>query len=67
MITVQINSKSHNFDDEITIKELLPVLEIQKNGTAVAVNGKVVPRSLHEDHILSDGDLLEIITAVGGG
>jgi sulfur carrier protein len=34
---------------------------------AVEVNGEIVPRSQHGDHQLKDGDVVEIVHALGGG
>lgn len=47
---------------------LLVVLEGRAGpGTAVAVNGRVIPRLLHREHPVHEGDALEIVTAVQGG
>lgn len=67
MIEILINSESHRFDTQITIENILKNLKIKIEGTAVAVNNKVVPRSMHPEFNLFDGDRLEIIRAAGGG
>lgn len=36
-------------------------------GSAVAVNGEVVPRAGIADRALGDGDAVEVVTAVAGG
>lgn len=36
-------------------------------GTAVAVNGRVVPLAEHLAHLVGEGDAVEIVTAVQGG
>ncbi len=36
-------------------------------GHAVAVNGEVVPRSVHATHPVTDGDDVEVVEAVAGG
>lgn len=46
------------------VAELLPA---DPRGMAVAVNGEVVPRSLQASTVLSEGDVVEIVTAVQGG
>ena len=38
-----------------------------RRGIAVAVNGQVIPRSQHANTELTDGDRVEIVTAVQGG
>jgi sulfur carrier protein len=36
-------------------------------GVAVAVNGAIVPRGIHAQHPLTDGDVIDIVTATQGG
>ncbi|MDQ3958532.1 MAG: sulfur carrier protein ThiS [Actinomycetota bacterium] len=36
-------------------------------GVAVAVNGEVVPRASWETRVVSDGDRVEVLAAIGGG
>ena len=67
MIDIVVNSKPHQISKESTVESLLKDLEVQIEGTAVAVNDSVVPRSEHRNFKLTDGDNLEIIRAVGGG
>jgi sulfur carrier protein len=67
VIDVTINGNARRLDQEATIEELLKKLGIPKEGAAIAVNGAVVPRSKHSEHMIADGDRLEIIRAVGGG
>lgn len=38
-----------------------------RDGTAVAVNGEVVPRGDHAAHRLRAGDVVDVVTAVQGG
>lgn len=37
------------------------------DGHAVAVNGEVVPRSRIGVHVLTEDDVVEVVTAVAGG
>lgn len=36
-------------------------------GRAVALNGAVVPRSTHHNHLVTEGDVVEVVEAVAGG
>jgi sulfur carrier protein len=36
-------------------------------GVAVEVNHEIVPRHLHEQQRLQEGDRLEVVSLVGGG
>lgn len=46
-----------------SVRELVP----DPDGTAVAVNGAVVPRAEHATHRLCHGDVVDVVTAVQGG
>lgn len=50
-----------------TVARLLEGLGLRRDGVAVAVNRRVVPRSTHDEHVLQDDDHVEVIQAVGGG
>ena len=34
---------------------------------AVEIGGEIIPRSEHGDHLIGDGDTVEIVSAIGGG
>lgn len=50
-----------------TLESLLETLGVRRDGTAVALNDDVVPRTRHAATVLRGGDRLEIIVAVAGG
>ena len=50
-----------------TVAELLAEMNLRGRKIAVEKNGAVVPRSMHDSESLADGDILEIVGAVGGG
>ncbi len=51
-----------------TVSALLATKNLEEaRGVAVAVNNFVVPRSAWPTTLLSDGDVVEIVRAVGGG
>lgn len=63
---LQVNDEPLDFEGR-TIAELLDRLDIQGRRLAVEVNQEVIPRGEHVEHELADGDVVEIIHAVGGG
>jgi sulfur carrier protein len=68
MIEVHINGNSQTVPEASTVRSLLESLGIaDREGTAVAVNMEVVPRSAHVATTLHAGDRIEIVQAVGGG
>jgi sulfur carrier protein len=67
VIQVTVNGKAHRFDAPLEIAALLSRLELSGRKIAVERNGEIVPRSAHASTLVSDGDQLEIVVAVGGG
>jgi sulfur carrier protein len=49
------------------ITQLLEHMALQGKRIAVERNGEIVPRSQFDEQVLTNGDQLEIVVAVGGG
>jgi sulfur carrier protein len=64
---VQINGESREIADGSTVAALLRELGVMQPHVAVELNLEVVPRAVHGDTVLRDGDRLEVVTLVGGG
>ncbi|HNX26855.1 MAG TPA: sulfur carrier protein ThiS [Phycisphaerae bacterium] len=62
-----VNGKSRDAKDGMNIAELLGELKMNPQFVAVEVNRQLVTRKYHSATILKDGDVLEIVTLVGGG
>ena len=62
-----MNGKAHSFGHPLNVGQLLERLEMVGRKVAVERNGEIVPKSAHAETIVSDGDQLEIVVAVGGG
>lgn len=60
---LMINGEPAEVPDGAGLVDLLS----ERAGSAVAVNGEVVPRAEHATTRLADGDVVEIVTAVQGG
>jgi len=67
MLRITINGETHSFDAGTTIGQMLDELDLPREGVAVEVNRGIVPRSTHQEALLSDGDEVEVVTFVGGG
>lgn len=50
-----------------TVYDLLQARGLLGKRVAIERNGSIVPRSLHASTPLAEGDVLEIVVAVGGG
>ncbi len=66
-MTVTINGTLRSFDREMSVLEVLGLLEISSEGVAVALDGSVIPRKQHPHTSVHDGAVVEIIRAAAGG
>ena len=66
-MTITVNGETCEFEEPATIVDLLHHLQLDPKLVAVEVNRQLVPRTRHAEHHLSAGDVLEIVTLVGGG
>ncbi len=64
---IVLNGQATQVIDQCSITKILETLELQNQRVAVEVNQEVIPRAEHEFFVLSSGDQVEIIQAVGGG
>ncbi|MFC2972137.1 sulfur carrier protein ThiS [Azotobacter bryophylli] len=64
---IQLNGEPYELADGQTIADLLARLELTGRRVAVELNQDIVPRSLHSDTALREGDRVEVVHAIGGG
>lgn len=62
-----VNGTSRELAEGLTVAALLEQLQVATRGVAVEVNFQLVPRAAHDQHVLHEGDQLEVVTLVGGG
>jgi thiazole synthase len=66
-ITFTLNGERKQVPAPLSVAELLRHLELRPEHVAVEVNRDLVPRDRHGLTRLADGDVLEVVTLVGGG
>ncbi|KUM05005.1 sulfur carrier protein ThiS [Chromobacterium subtsugae] len=66
-LNLRINGEDRSFAGIATFAELVDALQLGGKRIAIERNGEIVPRSQHAAELLADGDVLEIVVAVGGG
>jgi sulfur carrier protein len=64
---LNLNGTPRDVDEGATLVELIRTIAGSTRGSAVVVDGDVVPRSQWPDYALRDGQAVELITAVPGG
>jgi len=64
---VTVNGAATELADGSSIAALIEQLQLSGRRIAVEVNEAIVPKSLHTQTLLRDGDRVEIVHAIGGG
>jgi sulfur carrier protein len=66
-IQIVVNGAKQRHPGPLKVAELLQAMALSGKNIAVERNGEIVPRGAHASTLLTDGDRLEIVAAVGGG
>lgn len=66
-MNILVNGESLELPNNPNIRDLIEHLGCQNQRIALEVNEAIIPKSAHEEFLLSDNDKIEIIKAVGGG
>jgi thiamine biosynthesis protein ThiS len=64
---IRLNGEEREFNDGLTVEQLLEALRIAGRPVAVELNREVLPKSRYGQTALREGDRLEVVTFVGGG
>ena len=64
---ITLNGSPRDCANAITVAQLLQEAGYGDRRVAVEVNREIVPRSMHIRWVLSEGDQVEIVHAIGGG
>lgn len=65
---VNLNGKTHEIELGLTLINLIEELGLaERKAIAIALNGEVLKREDYAGIVLSEGDSLEIVRAIGGG
>lgn len=66
-MTITVNGQRRDLAAAINVENLLRELGIRTEFVAVERNRQIVPRATFPAVLLADGDVLEVVTLVGGG
>ncbi len=64
---ITLNGEPREVPESLTVAGLLQLLGIRSEQVAVEVNRDLVTRKRHEETRIAPGDVLEVVTLVGGG
>lgn len=62
-----LNGQTLDLPGSVSLHQLLEQQGYSQRRVAVEVNRSIVPKSRHGEHMLVDGDKVEIVHALGGG
>jgi sulfur carrier protein len=66
-LRIQVNGEFQNVKEELSLGDLVEVLNLRLERLAIELNGNVVRRADWERSILNADDKVEIVHFVGGG
>ena len=67
IMNILVNGVPHELPAETRLQTLIDQMKLAGKRYAVEVNQEIIPRTEHADHVLNDGDKVEIVQAIGGG
>ena len=64
---IKVNGRERDFIPNTTIAQLLEQMGYNLTRVAVECNGKIVSKKHLSETLTTDGDVLEVVSFVGGG
>jgi len=64
---IHINGEDRTVENVSNVAELVAWLGLETRKVGVERNLEIVPRSLHADTPVTEGDRFEVVTFIGGG
>jgi sulfur carrier protein len=64
---IMLNGESFDIRDGSTLTDLAGAMQLGERRYAIEVNGELVPRGDHSEHVLQPSDRVEVVQAIGGG
>jgi sulfur carrier protein len=64
---IVVNGETREFNEGVTLLEVLQSLSLEDKVMAAAVNMNIVKQDDWKSYIIKDGDKLELLDFVGGG
>ena len=66
-MNVTVNGESRGIEPQCNLDQLIDQLDLAGKRLAIELNREIVPRSQFARTELKDGDVIEIVHAIGGG
>ena len=62
-----LNNKEELIEQNSSLSLLIKRKKIQEKNIAIEVNQKIIPKSEWNDFKIKQNDIIEVVTAIGGG
>ena len=66
-MNITVNGDARAVDDGATIGSIVDSITHDRTRVAVERNLEIVPRATYDEAGVADGDIVEVVTLVGGG
>ncbi|WP_318496282.1 sulfur carrier protein ThiS [Photobacterium leiognathi] len=67
MITIWLNDEPMSCEAEQTVNQFVKQLDLPIQGTAIAINQRIVAASERSTTVIADGDQIALFQAIAGG
>jgi thiamine biosynthesis protein ThiS len=67
LMKITINGEIKEYQEQLTVQQLLQRLKLQADRVVVEVNRTILPPDMHNITELKTGDTIELVQFVGGG
>ncbi len=64
---IKVNGRLYNFDDNITLENIINQLNISLPNIIAEVNGEVITKEQFSKTVIENNSVIELIKFVGGG
>lgn len=64
---IRVNGEEFPLRSGMNVRELMEEMDFDETKIAVEYNGEILPKSDYEKTVLKEGDVLEVVSFVGGG
>ena len=62
-----VNGESRQVDESFSVLQLIESMDLVGKRLALEINEEIVPKSRHAEYLMTAGDRVEIVNAIGGG
>jgi len=67
MLKISLNGVEQHVEQAMSVAALLAENGYAERKVAVEINREIVPKSMHAERVIHDGDKVEVVQALGGG